>query len=153
MVERGSESGVRARASWVRNSLIFCALSNFNDGKSWFDGSGSRSRSKGNSSPAQVYCYHDEVAPLRTVRHNGPTKGKRFYGCSYWPFRVLDKDPRLCELEDENDSLREKVKKLKAKKEELEDKVAQMGIATTETMLELKEHNTDKRLMLTLIFS
>uniref|UniRef100_A0A803N245 GRF-type domain-containing protein n=1 Tax=Chenopodium quinoa TaxID=63459 RepID=A0A803N245_CHEQI len=103
-------------------------------------GSGARSRSRGNSSPIQVYCYHDDVAPLRTVRHNGPTKGKRFYGCSYWPeqrtcdffkwydevddvkvlqHRVLDKISRISELEDENECLREKVKKLKAKRRSL----------------------------------
>uniref|UniRef100_A0A803N9T0 GRF-type domain-containing protein n=1 Tax=Chenopodium quinoa TaxID=63459 RepID=A0A803N9T0_CHEQI len=85
-------------------------------------GSGSRFRSRGNSSPMQVYCNHDKVAPLRTVRHDGPTKGKRFYGCSYWPeqrtcsffkwydvvddvkvlqHRVLDKESRISELEDE----------------------------------------------------
>uniref|UniRef100_A0A803MJI9 Zinc finger GRF-type domain-containing protein n=1 Tax=Chenopodium quinoa TaxID=63459 RepID=A0A803MJI9_CHEQI len=51
-----------------------------------FVGSGSsRSRSKGNASPSQLVCYHNEIAPLRIIRYDGPTKGKIFYGCSYWP--------------------------------------------------------------------
>ncbi|KAL2934426.1 Protein ZGRF1 [Bienertia sinuspersici] len=33
----------------------------------------------------QVLCYHNKIAPLRMVKYDGPTKGKRFYGCSYWP--------------------------------------------------------------------
>uniref|UniRef100_A0A803N433 Zinc finger GRF-type domain-containing protein n=1 Tax=Chenopodium quinoa TaxID=63459 RepID=A0A803N433_CHEQI len=45
----------------------------------------SRSRSRLSPFPHQVVCYHNEVAPLRMVKYDGPTKGKRFYGCSYWP--------------------------------------------------------------------
>uniref|UniRef100_A0A803LPI8 GRF-type domain-containing protein n=1 Tax=Chenopodium quinoa TaxID=63459 RepID=A0A803LPI8_CHEQI len=110
-------------------------------------GSSSRSRSKQTSS-SQVVCYHNEIAPLRTVRYDGPTKGKRFFGCSYWP------EQRTCgffKWADEVDD--DKVKRLKAKKEKLVEEVEEMGIATTETMFELKENNTDKRLMLTLVFS
>ncbi|KAL2930924.1 Endonuclease 8-like 3 [Bienertia sinuspersici] len=29
-----------------------------------------------------VKCYHNEVAPLRTVRHERQTQGKRSFGCS-----------------------------------------------------------------------
>ncbi|KAL2901897.1 Protein ZGRF1 [Bienertia sinuspersici] len=95
-------------------------------------GSGSSSKSgKSSSMGQQVLCYHNQIAPLRTVKYDGPTKGKRFYGCSYWP----------------------KVKRLKAKKEKLQDEVGEMGIATTETLFEMKENNTDKKLMLTLVFS
>uniref|UniRef100_A0A803N650 Uncharacterized protein n=1 Tax=Chenopodium quinoa TaxID=63459 RepID=A0A803N650_CHEQI len=43
---------------------------------------------------------------------------------------VADKGSRIMELEDENMCLRERVKKLKSKKEVLEDEVAEMGIAT-----------------------
>uniref|UniRef100_A0A803N1D8 GRF-type domain-containing protein n=1 Tax=Chenopodium quinoa TaxID=63459 RepID=A0A803N1D8_CHEQI len=142
-------------------------------------GSASKSKSRGRANSAQsqlgqVYCYHDEVAPLRAVRHDGPTKGKRFYGCSYWPEQrtcgyfkwhdevddvrvvqqaIADKGSTIMELKDENMCLRDRVKKLKSKKEVLEDEVAEMGIATTKTMYELKEHNTDRKLMLTLVFS
>uniref|UniRef100_A0A803N0M7 GRF-type domain-containing protein n=1 Tax=Chenopodium quinoa TaxID=63459 RepID=A0A803N0M7_CHEQI len=146
-------------------------------------GSGSsRSRSKGNSSsPAKLVCYHNELAPLRTVRYDGSTKGKRFYGCSYWPEKrtcgffkwadevndlrelqniVVEKEETISELEhqvqmlkQDMDLMRDKVKKLKAKKEKLVEEVEEMGISTTETMFELKENNTDKRLMITLVFS
>uniref|UniRef100_A0A803MU94 GRF-type domain-containing protein n=1 Tax=Chenopodium quinoa TaxID=63459 RepID=A0A803MU94_CHEQI len=136
-------------------------------------GSSSRSRSKQTSS-SQVVCYHNEIAPLRTVHYDGPTKGKRFFGCSYWPEQrtcgffkwadevddvcdlqhlVMEKETRICELEYEMDMMKDKVKRLKAKKEKLVEEVEEMGIATTETMFELKENNTDKRLMLTLVFS
>uniref|UniRef100_A0A803MXS1 GRF-type domain-containing protein n=1 Tax=Chenopodium quinoa TaxID=63459 RepID=A0A803MXS1_CHEQI len=141
----------------------------------------SRSRSKGISSPAKLVCYHNEFAPLRTVRYDGPTKGKRFYGCSYWCEQktcgffkwadevddvrdlqqiVIEKEETISELEHQVDMLkqeqelmRDKVKKLKAKKEKLFEEVEEMGIATTETMFELKENNSEKRLMLTLVFS
>uniref|UniRef100_A0A803MUD0 GRF-type domain-containing protein n=1 Tax=Chenopodium quinoa TaxID=63459 RepID=A0A803MUD0_CHEQI len=137
--------------------------------------------SKGNSSPAKLVCYHNEFAPLRTVRYDGPTKRKRFYGCSYWPEQItcgffkwadevddirdlqqiiVEKDETISDLEHQVDMLkqemevmRDKVKKLKAKKEKLFEEVEEIGSATTETMFELKENNTDKRLMLTLVLS
>ncbi|KAL2924730.1 Golgi apparatus membrane protein TVP23, partial [Bienertia sinuspersici] len=40
--------------------------------------------------------------------------------------------------------------KVEGKKEKLQDEVRELGIATTETMFEMKENNTDKKLMLTL---
>uniref|UniRef100_A0A803L7U1 GRF-type domain-containing protein n=1 Tax=Chenopodium quinoa TaxID=63459 RepID=A0A803L7U1_CHEQI len=116
-------------------------------------GSSSRSRSKQTSS-SQVVCYHNEISPLRTVRYDGPTKGKRFFGCSYWPEQrtcgffkwadevddvrdlqhlVMEKETRICELEYEMDMMKDKVKRLKANKEKLVEEVEEMGIATTET--------------------
>uniref|UniRef100_A0A803MWV0 GRF-type domain-containing protein n=1 Tax=Chenopodium quinoa TaxID=63459 RepID=A0A803MWV0_CHEQI len=147
-----------------------------------FFGSGSsRSRFRGNSSPAKLVCYHNEFAPLRTVRYDGPTKGKRFYGCSYRPEQktcgffkwadevddvrdvqqiVIEKEETISDLEHQVDMLkqeievmRDKVKKLKVKKEKLFKEVEEMGITTTGTMLKLKKNNTDKRLMMTLVFS
>ncbi|KAL2923538.1 Ubiquitin carboxyl-terminal hydrolase 2 [Bienertia sinuspersici] len=53
----------------------------------------------------------------------------------------------------EMEELKQKVKRLKEKKEKLQDEVGEMGIATTETLFEMKENNTDKKLMLTLVFS
>ncbi|KAL2938278.1 DNA topoisomerase 3-alpha [Bienertia sinuspersici] len=138
-------------------------------------GSGSSSKSgKSSSMGQQVLCYHNQIAPLRTVKYDGPTKGKRFYGCSYWPeqrtcgfFKWVDeidevgdlqmllqqKDSKIAELEQEMEELKQKVKRLKAKKEKLQDEVGEMGIATTETLFQMKENNTDKKLMLTLVFS
>uniref|UniRef100_A0A803N2H6 Uncharacterized protein n=1 Tax=Chenopodium quinoa TaxID=63459 RepID=A0A803N2H6_CHEQI len=92
-------------------------------------------------------------SPLRTVRYDGLTKGKSFFRCLYWPHLVMEKETRICELEYELDMMKDKVKRLKANKEKLVEEVEEMGIATTETMFELKENNNDKRLMLTLVFS
>ncbi|KAL2944325.1 Endonuclease 8-like 3, partial [Bienertia sinuspersici] len=99
-------------------------------------GSGSSSRTRSRASPLlhQVVCYHNEVAPLRVVRFDGLTKGKHFYGCSYWPtcgfFKWVDE---IAKLEAEKDELKEKIRRLKARKEKLVDEVVEMGIATTET--------------------
>ncbi|KAL2930897.1 DNA topoisomerase 3-alpha [Bienertia sinuspersici] len=80
-----------------------------------------------------VKCYHNEVAPLRVVRHNGPRLGMKFYACAYWPatcgffswvddanliqdmqFQILDKDTTITDLDNE-------VKMLKEENENLED--------------------------------
>ncbi|KAL2901914.1 Protein ZGRF1 [Bienertia sinuspersici] len=80
-------------------------------------GSGSSSKSgKSSSMGQQVLCYHNQIAPLRTVKYDGPTKGKRFYGCSYWPVNEIDevgdlqmllqqKDSKIAELEQEMEEL------------------------------------------------
>ncbi|KAL2942243.1 Protein ZGRF1, partial [Bienertia sinuspersici] len=70
-----------------------------------------------------VLCYHNEPAPMKTVRYNGPTLGRRFYGCPNWPnntcgfFRWAD--------EMKNEMVEEDYKKLKKKydkqQEELEE--------------------------------
>ncbi|KAL2905319.1 V-type ATP synthase subunit I, partial [Bienertia sinuspersici] len=88
----------------------------------------------------QVLCYHNEIAPLMTMKYHGPTKGNIFYGCSYW----LVRDSKTVELEQEKEELKQKVKRLKVKKEKLQDEVGEMRIATTKTLLEMKENNTDK---------
>ncbi|KAL2941847.1 DNA topoisomerase 3-alpha [Bienertia sinuspersici] len=95
----------------------------------------SRSRSRSiPSSPPPVKCFHDEIAPLRTVKFHGPTRGKRFYGCPYWPrtcgyfkwadevdevkelqFMLFEKDTAISELQYEKECLEESVKKLKEK--------------------------------------
>ena len=64
---------------------------------------------------------------------------------------VMERDTQIVELEMEKDELKEKIRRLKAKKEKLVNEVEE--IATTETMFALKENNKDKKLMLTLIFS
>uniref|UniRef100_A0A803LR25 Uncharacterized protein n=1 Tax=Chenopodium quinoa TaxID=63459 RepID=A0A803LR25_CHEQI len=82
------------------------------------------------------FKWADEVDDVRNLQH-----------------LVMEKETRICELEYEMDMMKDKVKRLKAKKEKLVEEVEEMGIATTEIMFELKENNTDKRLMLTLVFS
>ncbi|KAL2938710.1 Endonuclease 8-like 3, partial [Bienertia sinuspersici] len=91
------------------------------------------------SSPL-VKCFHEEEAPLRVVRFNGPTVGKRFYGCAHWPRtcgffkwaeevdeivelqqKMFEKDVTIAELQMENDML-------KRTNERLEDDVADLAI-------------------------
>ncbi|KMT01480.1 hypothetical protein BVRB_9g214870 [Beta vulgaris subsp. vulgaris] len=129
-------------------------------------------RSTRSKSGGQMVCYHQQIAPIRVVRVEGPTKGKRFYGCAYWPatcgfFKWADelddvgelqhgifvRDGFIQELEDQNILLREKIKKLKMKQEKLVDEVEEMGIATTETLYELKSNTTEKKLLFGLFMS
>ncbi|KAL2937699.1 Ribosomal protein S12 methylthiotransferase RimO, partial [Bienertia sinuspersici] len=72
-----------------------------------------------------LYC-HNEGAPLRMIRYEGTTE--------------------------EKDALKEKIRRLKAKKETLVNEVEEMRMAITETMFELKENIKEKRMMLTMIF-
>uniref|UniRef100_A0A803MKI9 Uncharacterized protein n=1 Tax=Chenopodium quinoa TaxID=63459 RepID=A0A803MKI9_CHEQI len=138
-------------------------------------GSGSsRFRSRGNSSPAigvppQRVCTVEDCSLVQR-------RGKGFMGeqktCGFFNWAdevddvrdlqqiVIGKEETISDLEHQVDMLkqemevmRDKVKKSKAKNEKLFEKVEEMGIATTETMFELNENNTDKRLMLTLVFS
>ncbi|KAL2892338.1 DNA topoisomerase 3-alpha [Bienertia sinuspersici] len=114
------------------------AMSNHSQYSTGSGGSGS-SRSK---NERQVLCYHDEVAPLRVVRFNGPTAGKRFYGCSYWPktcgffkwadevneirdlqYKCFEKDTEIADLEMNNNMLEEKVKKQKEIISKQEDQI------------------------------
>uniref|UniRef100_A0A803NBJ9 Uncharacterized protein n=1 Tax=Chenopodium quinoa TaxID=63459 RepID=A0A803NBJ9_CHEQI len=122
---------------------------------------GSSSKSKKYDSPhPPLYCYHDVVAPLRTVKHNGPNQRKRFFkwvdevdDISHLQAQILDKNLSIIELEEKVEQLKEKVKKLKDKKEKLAEEVGMMGITATESLIEMKENISDKKLMLTLIFS
>ncbi|KAL2897813.1 DNA topoisomerase 3-alpha [Bienertia sinuspersici] len=64
--------------------------------------SSSESRSRSSGKPHVLY-FHQDVAPLRTVKVQGPTRGKRFYGCSYWHnsygfFKWTDEKDRVQEL-------------------------------------------------------
>ncbi|KAL2940303.1 Endonuclease 8-like 3 [Bienertia sinuspersici] len=82
--------------------------------------------------PPLVKCFHEEEAPLRVVRFNGPTIGKHFYGCAHWPRtcgffkwaeevddivelqqKMFEKDVTIVELQMENDMLKELMKGLK----------------------------------------
>ncbi|KAL2898932.1 DNA topoisomerase 3-alpha, partial [Bienertia sinuspersici] len=107
----------------------------------------------------QVLCYHDEVAPLRVVRFNGPTAGKRFYGCSYWPktcgffkwadevneirdlqYKCFEKDTEIADLEMNNNMLEEKQ----------EDQIQQLAIENTEMREGLLSAKSDRTLALAL---
>ncbi|KAL2943095.1 DNA topoisomerase 3-alpha, partial [Bienertia sinuspersici] len=135
-----------------------------------FSGSGSSSLCRG--SYPQLYCFHNEVAPLRVVRHVGPHQGNRFYGCFYWSrtcgfFKwedeiddihemqqlMFEKDVKIAELELHKSELEMKVKRLKDRKSELEDQVAQFGIQITEARLELQSTRACRELALAFILS
>ncbi|KAL2901853.1 DNA-(apurinic or apyrimidinic site) lyase 2 [Bienertia sinuspersici] len=90
--------------------------------------SGARSMSR--SSVPLVKCYHDDIAPIRTVRVNCPTQGRRFYGCSHYP-----------------------VKKLKQTTIELEDQVAELAIENTEKFHAMETVKADKKLCIMLFMS
>ncbi|KAL2921026.1 DNA topoisomerase 3-alpha, partial [Bienertia sinuspersici] len=113
----------------------------------------------------QLYCFHNEVAPLRVVRHVGPHQGKRFYGCSYWPrtcgfFKWEDEiddiremqqlmfegDVKIAKLELHKSELEMKVKRLKDRKSELEDQI-------TEARLKLQSTRACRKLALAFILS
>ncbi|KAL2936721.1 DNA topoisomerase 3-alpha [Bienertia sinuspersici] len=132
--------------------------------------SASRSRSMG-SMPV-VKCYHDEVAPLRTVRHEGPTQGKRFFGCSHWPRRcgffkwadltdninelqllLFEKDVEISYLEYEKEELERNVKMLKEREAQLEEEVVELAIENTETLIAIKSAKMDKKFMVALVLS
>ncbi|KAL2936235.1 DNA topoisomerase 3-alpha [Bienertia sinuspersici] len=133
----------------------------------------SRTHSRGRCAGPRIYCYHNEVAPLRVMKHNGPNQGKQFYGCPHWPqktcgffkwthevqnvddlqYMVLEKDTALIELEHEKKTLKKEVKELKAENEKLEDMVDELSIENTETRLFIKATVADKKLVVALIIS
>ncbi|KAL2894084.1 DNA topoisomerase 3-alpha [Bienertia sinuspersici] len=132
--------------------------------------SGCSSRSRG--SYPEVKCYHGEIALLRCVKHNGPTMGKKFFGCAYWPktcgffkwadypddirelqMLVFEKDTKIAELEMEKDFLQDKVKELKGQNVYLQDQVEELGIENTETVLAIYSARADRKLIVSLALS
>ncbi|KAL2923617.1 Endonuclease 8-like 3, partial [Bienertia sinuspersici] len=107
----------------------------------------SGSYSHGRCARPRMYCYHNEVAPLRVVKHNGPNHGKQFYDCPHWP------DTALIELEHEKKTLKKEVEELKAENAKLDDMVAELSIENTETRLFMEEPMVDKKLVVALIVS
>ncbi|KAL2899744.1 Endonuclease 8-like 3, partial [Bienertia sinuspersici] len=125
-------------------------------------GSSSQSRLSG----PVLKCYHNEVAPLRIVRHNGPRMGIKFYACAYSPkatcsvfswvddanliqdmqFQILDKDTTIADLESE-------VKMLKEENENLEELLAEVGIECNEKRLMMECEADDKRKTYALLLS
>ncbi|KAL2943177.1 DNA topoisomerase 3-alpha, partial [Bienertia sinuspersici] len=109
-----------------------------------------RSKIRSRSSVPPVKCYHDDVAPIRTVRVNCPTQGRRFYGCSHYPrtcgfFKWAD--------EVDNDVLKGKVKKLKQSTTELENQVAELAIENSEKFHAMETVKADKKLCIMLFMS
>ncbi|KAL2925438.1 Protein ZGRF1 [Bienertia sinuspersici] len=127
-----------------------------------------RSGSSHNTGPGNhIYCYHNEIAPLRVVRFQGPKMGKRFCGCSFWPvsnffsyciwadkmnderevrFLLLEKDTKIVELEHEIDMLQLKLKEVEKQNAELEDLVHEVGIERTERRLIMESASADKKM-------
>ncbi|KAL2905579.1 Exchange factor for Arf-6 [Bienertia sinuspersici] len=89
------------------------------------------STSQNTVSGNQLYCYLNEITPLRVFRFQGPKLGMWLSGCLYhlrtcglfrWAnkvndenelsFLLLDKEARIVELEHENDVLQMKLKEV-----------------------------------------
>ncbi|KAL2938784.1 Protein ZGRF1 [Bienertia sinuspersici] len=110
----------------------------------------SRTHSHGRCAGPRMYCYHNKVAPLRVVKHNGPNQGKQFYGCPHWPWTH--------EVQNVDDlqhmkTLKKEVEELKAENEKLEDMVAELSIENTETRRFMEATMADKKLVVALIIS
>ncbi|KAL2921579.1 Protein ZGRF1 [Bienertia sinuspersici] len=132
--------------------------------------SSSESRSRSNGKP-HVLCFHQDPAPLRTVKVQGPTRGKLFYRCSHWPgfsdnFRKLGTlvvssngqmrkigDTRIAELEILIEELENEVKNLKQANWKLEDDVTEMAIENTEQLAMISSATADKKLYNLLVAS
>ncbi|KAL2936817.1 DNA topoisomerase 3-alpha [Bienertia sinuspersici] len=131
----------------------------------------SKSRSRSGSMP-QLLCYHNDIAPIRVVKHDGPTRGKRFYGCSHWPrtcgffkwadesdevrelqFKLFEKDTEIAELELENSLLQEKVKELKQTNLKNRDQLEEILLENSVTREGMYTATADKKLYVFLLMS
>ncbi|KAL2895699.1 Tubulin alpha-1B chain, partial [Bienertia sinuspersici] len=118
------------------------AMSNQSQYSTGSSGSGS-SRSK---NERQVLCYHDEVAPLRVVKFNGPTAGKRFYGTSYWPVSMVD-----AIFLNEQQYARGESEKTEEIISKQEDQIQKLAIENTEMREGLFSAKSDRTLALALV--
>ncbi|KAL2929762.1 C-Jun-amino-terminal kinase-interacting protein 4 [Bienertia sinuspersici] len=124
---------------------------------------GVRSEIEVKDSVPLVKCYHDDIAPIRTMRVNCPTQGRRTCGFFKWADEVdnvldlqmlaIEKDTKISELECERDVLKGKVKKLKQTTTELEDQVAELAIENTKKFHAMESVKTDKELCIMLFMS
>ncbi|KAL2930865.1 E3 ubiquitin-protein ligase BRE1 [Bienertia sinuspersici] len=115
----------------------------------------SESRSRSNGMPHVLY-FHQDLAPLRTVKVQGPTRGKHFYGCSHWPelhFLLFKRDTRIAKLEILIEELENEVKNLKQANWELDDDVVEMAIENTEQLAKVSSATADKKLYNLLVAS
>ncbi|KAL2902191.1 DNA topoisomerase 3-alpha [Bienertia sinuspersici] len=133
--------------------------------------SSSESRSRRNGNP-HVLCFHQDLAPLRTVKVQGLTRGKHFYGCSRWPnscgffkwedeedrvqelqFLLFKRDTRIAKLEILIEELENEVNNLKETKWKLEDDVVELAIDNTEQLAINSSATADKKLYNLLVAS
>ncbi|KAL2940032.1 Protein ZGRF1, partial [Bienertia sinuspersici] len=123
----------------------------------------SMSRSRFGSMP-QLLCYHNDIAPIRVVKHDGPTRGKRFYGCSHWPinesdevrelqFKLFEKDTEIAELELENSLLQEKVKELKQTNLKNRDQLEEILLENSVAREGMYTATADKKLYVFMLMS
>ncbi|KAL2939402.1 DNA topoisomerase 3-alpha, partial [Bienertia sinuspersici] len=92
---------------------------------------------------SQIRCFHNEIAPLRVVRHQGPRVGLKFYGCVYWPrtcrffhwadevtndvrIMLMQKDETIAELQHEKKALLKQVKALTLENKQLEEEYVEV---------------------------
>ncbi|KAL2905185.1 Kinesin-related protein 1, partial [Bienertia sinuspersici] len=107
----------------------------------------------------KVLCYHNEVVPLKIVRHSGPGT------CDYFrwaegsfhngdvKFALLEIRATITELENQLDMLQNKVKKLKKEGTQLQEIEKELSIKNDERMLAMEGAKMDKKLAHTLILS
>ncbi|KAL2929309.1 Protein ZGRF1, partial [Bienertia sinuspersici] len=124
----------------------------------------SKSKSRSGSMP-QLLCYHNDIAPIRVVKHDGPTRGKRFYGCSHliWTdesnevrelqFKLFEKDTEIAVLELENSLLQEKVKELKQTNLKNHDQLEEILLENSVTREGMYTATADKKLYVFLLMS
>ncbi|KAL2893843.1 DNA topoisomerase 3-alpha, partial [Bienertia sinuspersici] len=117
-----------------------------------------RSRSRSRSSVPPVKCYHDDVAPIRTVRVNCPTQGRRFYGCSHYPrtcgfFKWADEVDNVLDLQMLAIEKDTKISELEYERDVLKGKVAELAIENTEKFHAMETVKADKKLCIMLFMS
>ncbi|XP_056686431.1 uncharacterized protein [Spinacia oleracea] len=131
-------------------------------------GSGSSQNSR-----SALICECGNEAVVRTVKH-GPNVGMKFHGCPLWPnttckfFRwipgnnqieeleckILEKDSMIMKMEQEQQLMAEKNKKLQVKKENLEEENQELKIELCHTRIELmKTSRNEKNFSMALLCS
>ncbi|KAL2922056.1 Endonuclease 8-like 3, partial [Bienertia sinuspersici] len=130
----------------------------------------SKSRSRSGSMP-QLLCYHNDITPIRVVKLDGPTRGKRFMAvhigltCGFFKwadesdevrelqFKLFEKDTKIAELELENSLLQEKVKELKQTNLMNRDQLEEILLENSVTREEMYTATANKKLYVFLLMS
>ncbi|KAL2937777.1 Carbamoyl-phosphate synthase large chain [Bienertia sinuspersici] len=81
----------------------------------------SGSYSRGRCIGPRMYCYHNEIAPLRVKTCEFFKWIHEVHNVDHLQYMVLEKDTALIELEHEKKSLKKEVQELKAENAKLED--------------------------------
>ncbi|KAL2925551.1 Upstream stimulatory factor 1, partial [Bienertia sinuspersici] len=132
----------------------------------------SKSRSKSSSMP-QLLCYHNDIAPIRVIKHDG---------CSHWPgfnnivkicqrtcgffkwvdefdevrelqFKLFEKDTEIAELELENSLLQQKVKELKQTNLKNRDQLEEILLENSVTRERMYTTTANKKLYVFFLMS